>query len=267
MKRLREMVADYLFWKVYTPAENVCADFRDGVQRLTVGDVSAYFEESTEYGGDIVRRSHRRETDVLEDLIADELRPDDRFLDVGANIGLYSCFAMRKLSPGHLTSVEPYPPNIEQLRRNLALNAEPTAFSIAQVALSETDGTASFTPPESGTVGAETASLESEASGFSVSVVRGDELLDQRELSVPNVVKIDVEGNEHATIRGLEQTLTSEQCRCLYCEVHRSGTEEGYSEQILALINQLGFDIENQWESPGGSATVVKATSRDGPNP
>lgn len=253
------MIRDFLFWHVYLPIETTYYDLMDGVQRLGVDGCSARFEGSSSYGGDIIRQGFRRETDILVDLVSTELAEEDTFLDVGANIGLYSCFAAQKVTAGTVIAVEPFPPNVTQLRRNLALNSAPADFTIDAVAFTDADGEVGFTPPEQGATGTETASLDVDQSSFRVETARGDSLFEERGYPTPNVVKIDVEGEEYGAINGLERTLSRDGCRCVYCEVHESASVEGNRQKVLTLLQEYGFEIENRWESPAGSATVIKA--------
>jgi FkbM family methyltransferase len=50
------------------------------------------------------------------------LRPEDTFLDVGANIGIYTLLAASCITQGSIYSFEALPKNCERLRQNLALN-------------------------------------------------------------------------------------------------------------------------------------------------
>ena len=51
------------------------------------------------------------------------LRPGDRFIDIGANIGMISLLAARLVGPsGRVDSVEPNPKCIEIFREHIALN-------------------------------------------------------------------------------------------------------------------------------------------------
>lgn len=256
-------ITDYLFWHVYLPIRNRYSDFRNGIQDLTVDGISASFEEAKDFGGDVVRRSLRRERDVLTDLIVDELGVDETFLDVGANIGLYSCFAARKASRGRVIAIEPYPPNATQLQRNLGLNALPSSFRIERVALSDTGGSIGFMSPEAGSVGTETASMDSDATGFRVESVTGDVLFEREGYPDPEVVKVDVEGAELEALDGMANLLSEPRCRVVYCEVHREGADEHPIDAVRDRLTEFGFDTDNQWESPGGSAVIVKAGRHD----
>ncbi|HZD65183.1 MAG TPA: FkbM family methyltransferase, partial [Acidimicrobiales bacterium] len=50
------------------------------------------------------------------------LRPGDHFVDVGANVGVFSVLIGSRLPGIRITAVEPYAPTVADLRTNLALN-------------------------------------------------------------------------------------------------------------------------------------------------
>ena len=50
------------------------------------------------------------------------LRPGDHFVDVGANVGVFSTLVGTRIPGVRITAVEPFPPVREDLLANLALN-------------------------------------------------------------------------------------------------------------------------------------------------
>jgi len=68
----------------------------------------------------------------------------------------------------------------------------------------------------------------------------------------PNVVKIDVEGAEPLVIDGLEDALSFETCRLVYCEVHLPGVDKRPSikdfgattDELRDRFEELGFTVE-----------------------
>ena len=50
------------------------------------------------------------------------LRPGDHFVDVGANVGVFSAMVGTRIAGVRITAVEPFPPMVEELEDNLALN-------------------------------------------------------------------------------------------------------------------------------------------------
>lgn len=123
-----------------------------------------------------------------------------------------------------------------------------------ETALSNSGGVVPFTGRNSdstqvtGTAGFETDKGEAM---IEVATERGDALVSGDDVPKPTVIKIDVEGAESLVIEGMKESLASEQCRLLYCEVHPSSDEDpsiddfGSSEsELRELIHELGFDIE-----------------------
>ncbi len=205
--------------RVARVAENWYWDLRGGVQTLRVNGTEADFGARTDDGGDIIRWTYRIEKEWLEDLL-ENLRPDDVLFDVGANLGCYACFAARKLREGRVVAFEPYPPNLDQLRENVARNGDGTR--VMAMALSDAEGTLTFEAPAADEVGHAigTISDSSELEGYSVETRTADRLVEEGELPRPTVVKVDVEGSEPRVLNGMKDVLSHEDCRLVYLEIH-----------------------------------------------
>jgi len=241
--------------------ENKYWNFK-GTQTLSIGDLQAQFDATTDRGGDTVRWMYDAEKEFLTDIIND-LNEDDVFFDVGANLGIFSCFATSAITQGHIVAFEPYPPNIRQLKRNLSYNAAESDYDILDVALSDSHGSINFTSPDDDP-GNQTGNISPTGESIEVEAITGDELVDDGSVSSPTVVKIDVEGAEPLVIDGLEDSLNNSSCRLLYCEIHlpteyRPSVETyGESrESILRKISELGFDIV--YNETRGNEVHVKA--------
>ncbi len=76
------------------------------------------------------------------DLATGTLAPGDIFVDVGANFGLFSAVAARKVGPtGRVVAIEPLPELVERLRFNLSLN-DLTNCTIVSAAVGDRAGEA-----------------------------------------------------------------------------------------------------------------------------
>ncbi|MFB6198669.1 MAG: FkbM family methyltransferase, partial [Halobacteriaceae archaeon] len=55
-----------------------------------------------------------------------------------------------------------------------------------------------------------------------------------------------VDGGEVSVLRGLRDTLSSERCRKVYCEVHPEAIKEygARESEVYDLLNQSGFETE-----------------------
>jgi|GEM_PF-623360 len=217
------------------------------VLSLSIADLEVGMVATDRQSVELTLHRFRTEREELTDFIT-RLRSDDVVFDIGANTGLYTCFATQKCTAGKVVAFEPYPPNIAELEANIKRNGG--RGRVVEQALSDETGMANLSAPSEASPGHGTASLSEE--GETVSVVRGDELVQNGTVPQPNVLKIDVEGAESRVIDGLVETLDNEACRLVYCEVHLSpGNRENGNdmrEKELSAIQDrligLGFDVE-----------------------
>ena len=134
------------------------------------------------------------------------LRPGDRFVDIGANIGMITLHAHSLVGKsGRIDCFEPNPFCAEAIRNNLKLNEISNVF-IHECALAETAGslTLNLTSEHTGT--ATLADVSARATHkINVDVRVGDNAL----VEAPRMIKIDVEGFELQALRGLAKTLST----------------------------------------------------------
>lgn len=79
--------------------------------------------------------------------------------------------------------------------------------------------------------------IEKSGDGTPIEVYRPDEL----DYPDPNIVKIDVEGEEKRVLAGMEGKLSS--CRVIYVEIH-DGVETG---EIIQLLSDYGFRLTEEF--------------------
>lgn len=193
------------------------------------------------------------EESVIESVLAD-VGSKDIFYDVGANVGLYTCFVSQKSSQS--VAFEPHPVNRERLKENLELN-DISNVNVRDEALSNANGTAKLAIAGSDVAGegAHTLSTGNEQNTITVSTIRGDDLDD---LPNPDIMKVDVEGSELSVLRGMKETL--EQCRIVYCETHADKlAERGETHQaVVDELVEAGFSVNKL--SSRGEETFLRAT-------
>lgn len=204
--------------------------------------------------------AYRREPDgaMLADLL-DLLQPDDVVWDVGANVGVVTCFAAQRLGPDQVVAIEPVPRTVDRLRHNLEING--CGGTVFRYALGSTTGQASLQqtgPPVAGTFARVTDDQET---GLTVPVIPGDELTTVWDIPAPTVLKIDVQGAEYDVLQGLDQRLTQD-CRALYLNIyekHFSAPDDGAA--IRGFVTDRGFRVDRQWDWSGGQ--IVRAMRRN----
>jgi FkbM family methyltransferase len=166
-------------------------------------------------------------------------------VDVGANIGFYTCLFAKKVGPvGRVIAVEPTPSSYAVLRQNVLVNNLGEIVECWPYALSDHDGTARlhlFREGEAGfnSLGA-TRSYDGRTSVGSVDVATTtlDSLLADHPPEREYFVKIDVEGFEYQVLMGGRHCLRSLPKIALMVELYEPAAQQCGSS-IAASISML----------------------------
>lgn len=180
------------------------------------------------------------------------LHPGDLFVDVGANVGLYTIWALD--CGADVVAVEPNPENVRQLRRNLDLNGYEA--EIVTAALSNVSGTA-------GLAGSDLNRqhlLFDEDPGVSevarVDVRTLDSVLGDRKAAG---VKVDVEGAEKLVLQGARRALSSERISVIQLEWNRTSLDLLGEDRspVVELLDAFGYRLC----TPDGAGNLKVAAS------
>lgn len=155
------------------------------------------------------------------------------FVDIGANIGNHSLFALKVLGVKKLIPFEPNPVAIAVLTSNLGLNGELACCDLSHLGLGlsdqSQDGLAMEVDKPNKNLGGGRM-----VEGGDLRVIRGDAALTSEKV---DFIKIDVEGMEMQVLGGLAQTL--ERCRpVIFIEV-----DEANRADFLAWVEANHYDI------------------------
>lgn len=167
-------------------------------------------------------RSSRYE-DRFSQALLSEIRPGDIVWDVGANVGFYTMQFSEVVGPtGQIVAFEPNPACVRSIEARLK-NLPHQNIKVISVALGNQDGKSLFA------LGSEDMAVDSRLVSTSnsspegtieVEVMRGDTAVRERDLALPNILKIDIEGYELECLEGLTKTLGSSILRAAFVEVH-----------------------------------------------
>lgn len=211
-------------------------------------EFSLYASRASEFPFFLARRfGFVGEKNVIRQILL-HLREGDCVYDIGASIGSHSIIMAQKVGPqGLVVSFEPEPHSFHIMEKNIALN-HLMNIKTFPLALGNASEKRELFSPDSG-LGSFNFLSRGKSLGRSVSIVQGDTWICQNRLRLPNAVKIDVEGYEHFVVQGLTQTLSSDQCTMLCCEIHpRMLPPDISAEELLKLIQSFGFNrIETQF--------------------
>ena len=166
------------------------------------------------------------------------LRPDDLFVDIGANIGSYTILASAAIGAATI-AFEPVPETHEWLRLNVAINDIDNKVERRREALGDKPGRIGFTLNRGPSNRVAVPTSAEDANRIDVEITTLDAALAGR---CPALMKIDVEGYETATIAGASQTLANPALKAIIMEFNGQGAHFGYDEKALrAKMADLGF--------------------------
>ena len=197
---------------------------------------------------DLIQSEHRRGRFYEEEelaIIASYFPSGGTFVDIGANVGNHTLYALRFLGARRVIAVEPQPEALAIFDVNLRLNGLVDRVMVHPVGLADTPGRAAAAPVASN-LGA--TRLRPGAKEGAIELVRGDDLLGGEEV---DFIKIDTEGLELEVLDGLRETLY--RCRPpLFVEI--SNAHLGAFEAFCAGI---GYRTGETYRRYPGNINIV----------
>jgi FkbM family methyltransferase len=168
------------------------------------------------------------------------LMPGDRFVDIGANIGMITLHACSLIgSAGRVDCFEPNPECVERTRRHLQMN-DIQNVTIHMCALSDKVGNLNLNLSSEHSGTATLTDVDEVKRALPVMVSVGDDLL--MEGPRINVMKVDVEGYEMKVLSGLQRTLKSFKPIIIteLIEAHLRRAESSVAA-VTELLGSLGY--------------------------
>jgi FkbM family methyltransferase len=156
------------------------------------------------------------------------LAPGDLFLDVGANVGVYTVLAAG-VCGAEVVAVEPVPSTRVSLHDNLRLNGLESRVRVVEAALGAHNGSVTISL-DADTMNHVVTGNGSHAAA-SVVLTTVDTLFAKGRR--PNLAKIDVEGYELEVLIGAEQALADPDLRAVLVEANDCGQRYGQASDSL----------------------------------
>lgn len=154
------------------------------------------------------------------------LRPNDLFVDVGANIGSYTVLASA-VSGARVIAFEPDPDTICSLNKNILANGVSERVTLVEAALGAESGTANFT------IGRGCQNQVANRALASTRHVRIQKLDNALSGLDPILIKLDVEGYESQVLAGGRQTLSRPSLLAVETEL--------LDETVASQLENAGF--------------------------
>ena len=183
----------------------------------------------------------------------DQFESDSVFFDVGANIGLYSCYAAKKKNC-QVFSFEPSVFNLDLLAKNIHLNSLSKKVVIVPNPLTNINKISEFNMSTIEAGGALSTFGETythdgteikKSFNYNVPGTTLDETISFFKLPQPKYLKIDVDGIEHLIIEGADQTLNSVQS--ILVEVNDKFKLQ--NDRINKKLAEKGFEMREKKQS------------------
>lgn len=169
------------------------------------------------------------------------LRAEDSFLDIGANIGIYSLLAASKISLGSIHSFEALPQNYQRLQKNLDLNGFKQVHTYA-VAVSDRPGQIQLNLAEGDSkpfIGHETRENQ-----ITVPTDTLDHLLATQVDHNLTLGKIDIEGAELLAFKGATALLEQQLPKVWILEITDGVRHFGYGKEALVeFLAGFGYGL------------------------
>jgi FkbM family methyltransferase len=172
--------------------------------------------------------------------LMDQLSPGDVFVDVGANIGIYSLHCGRKVGPrGHVFAVEPCTPAVALLENNVRSNKLSETVTVVHAAAADKAGSLylSGDPTKWNSL-----QLSPEPPGSEIRVTTIDEILAPHRQAdqIVKCIKIDAEGAETEVLCGASNTISQHRPIVIFENIFAST-----HNQAAAWLEQHGYAIHS----------------------
>jgi len=158
--------------------------------------------------------------------LLDTLRPEDIFVDVGANSGTYTVLAS-KVVGAKTIAFEPILKTFKRLKKNITLNSIENKVTLRYMGVGEKKGYLNFTNDSDTT---NKVSFDKNLiNKQKVKVIKLDDELKSKNY----FLKIDVEGFEMKVIKGAKNLLASNKVKAIIIELNESSKNFGSNNQSI----------------------------------
>jgi len=197
------------------------------------------------------------------------IKEGDVFVDIGANIGIYSVYAAKLANKVKVYSFEPHKPNFITLMDNIVRNGLHESISPISIALGNSCDVIklNYHSLVSGSSNSQlghkrTAGEEGEFTPQFEEIVTSitlDDLISKGAIVAPTVIKIDVDGNEILILEGMEALLTSNnKPRSIQVELN-----VGEQDRIIEWMKVRNYTMQSKHYTSAGLVSLQKGVKED----
>ena len=190
----------------------------------------------------VVYREWERE---LSQLFADFAGPDTVFVDVGANLGYFTCLVGSRIGQaghGRIIAIEPNPHMVARIHRNVEINWSMCPIDVQPVGASDHEGMVELFLPKDHLANATVLVWPDGRDDVIQVPVRTIDEIARNVVSV-DLMKIDVEGYERFVLNGARQLIERSPGVRIIMEWSKGqlGMTGTSSEAMTAMFSELGL--------------------------
>lgn len=164
-------------------------------------------------------------------------------IDIGANIGAFSVFALHRLKAGKVVAFEPDPVNFAHLRTNAALAPSGRLVPV-QEAIADAVGEMTFHRGNEGGVSTSGSLLSTKGEKVTVATTTLEAALDRHGIQTCAFLKMDCEGAEYSILYGAPDDVL-QRIRQMVIEVHDQKQSPRTRADLKAYLAGKGFRLKD----------------------
>ena len=191
------------------------------------------------------------------------LRSEDLFIDVGANIGIYSLLACSIIDRGQVYSFEALSTNYQRLQENIELNNF-TQAKLFSLAISDRSGNISFNV--TGNDSTAFIGEDSQANTIVVPTDTLDNIAKNIEIDNLTLVKMDIEGAELLALKGARSLLQQQRPEVWILEINDTVEHFGHTKKdIIDFLQSYNYDLYH-YDAKKNQISLVDWSKHQGNN-
>lgn len=166
------------------------------------------------------------------------------FLDVGANIGVFSLLVASKIKDGKIYAFEPSLRPLANFYENIKLNNLADLIKVENVAIYEKNSQVRLIESPISELNHFVYKGEDGSRGLLVRTVSLDSFLTKNKVPFVDFIKIDVEGAEMFVLKGLNNYLSRGKVKILLIEVNKNSKFYGIEpEEVLTYMYKFKYNL------------------------
>lgn len=168
--------------------------------------------------------------------LKNNLKSDSTFIDIGANIGLFSLTASNIIKNGKIVSFEPFSKNLDTFQTNISLNNKKN-IKIEKIAIGAENGEINlYYNEKEQNLGMVSIHKTKDSNAEKTKLQTLDSYVENNAIQNIDFIKIDIEGNEFSALQGMASVL-KKQNPVLLIEI----LTQKEKDLIVPFLEKLGY--------------------------